>query len=226
MEEVVEMFKKKVSGVTPTWAPEKYLSHYQNITVNLSFADLDQEVRCIGIISAVQNEGKTTTAINLAQAYALNDKKVILLDFDLRAPKISKVFNVVRENGLSDYLKEGKEIEQIIQHGENGVDFITAGSMVPYPNKVFDSTKIDELIISLKEKYDYIIIDTAPVLLFPDILQIARLVDGYLITVAYRKTNRRDLKKLNDIIATHKIRIVGATFVNYKTSKKDYYYKY
>ena len=148
------------------------------------------------ITSAIPEEGKTFTAINLASVYSLLGKKTILVGFDLRKPKIFQDFNLSNEKGISTWLIGKDKIEDIIQETSfDKLSVITAGPVPPNPSELIAMEKTYELLKLLKERYDYIVIDSSPIGIVSDTYHLASLADACLLIV-------RPGKSLRDILGT------------------------
>lgn len=161
---------------------------YKLLRTKLQFSFVD-EVRCpiIGISSAMAGEGKSLSAINLAYSLAQLEKKVLLIDCDMRRPSLFNRLPVQKAPGLSNYLTSQVEREEIIQKckldDEQGFDVIASGNNPPNPIELISSVKMARVLEDLRDYYDYIIVDLPPVGEVSDALVAAKLVDGILLVV-------------------------------------------
>lgn len=157
--------------------------------INFIAKGLDKKVICV--TSTVSGEGKTFCAINLAASLTLLNKKVIIIGSDLRRPKVHLSFtNITNQTGLSTYLIGKSSLDEIIQHSvHQNLDVITSGPTPPNPSELLQMEEMRELINILKEKYDYVVIDSAPVGLVSDSLSIMEIADInlYIIRANYSK---------------------------------------
>src|SRR5690606_25426056 len=137
-----------------------------------------KEGRTIMFTSSVSGEGKTFCSINMATAYALSGKKTILLWLDLRKPKIFNDFNLTNDRGIVNYLIGDHSFEELknVTHIEN-LDVIPSGPIPPNPSELLMSPKIQELMEYLRANYDIIILDTPPLGLVTDALELAKYAD-------------------------------------------------
>ncbi|MEN8126125.1 MAG: polysaccharide biosynthesis tyrosine autokinase, partial [Bacteroidota bacterium] len=141
----------------------------------------DSKTKTIVVTSSVSKEGKTMTAINMATVFALSGKKTILLGFDLRKPKLHEDFEFNNEIGVVNYLIGEKSLDEVIRKSEvENLDVITSGPMPPNPSELILSDSTDELFKKLSEKYDYIVIDTPPVGLVADALELFKFSDAII----------------------------------------------
>jgi capsular exopolysaccharide synthesis family protein len=147
---------------------------------------LIKEAACpvILVTSSLPGEGKTFTAINIASVYSLLGKKTVLIGFDLRKPKIHHDFGLSNDKGVSTWLIGRDRLDDIIQPTSyENLSIISSGPVPPNPSELIAMEKTGELIEMLKAKYDYIIIDTSPIGIVSDTLQLSSLADSFLLVV-------------------------------------------
>ena len=150
----------------------------------MQFLTKEAKSPVILITSSTPGEGKTFTSINLASVYSLLDKKTILVGFDLRKPKIFQDFNLTNEKGVSTWLIGKDRLQDIIQETSiKNLSIISAGPIPPNPSELTALKKTEELFNSLKERYDYIIIDSSPIGVVSDSYHLASLADACLLVV-------------------------------------------
>lgn len=153
-----------------------------------------KENNVIMVTSSTSEEGKTFTSINLAQSFSLLKKRTILIEYDLRKPKLAEVLNLSNDFGISTYLADLNDIKDIIQKTENSyLDIITEGPLPPNPTELISSPKTNTLIQYLKSYYDFIIIDTSPLGIVPDSKLIMKYSDINLLLVRQNKTQKNEL---------------------------------
>lgn len=190
--------------------------------VFLSFAD--QAPRRILLTSSGGGEGKTTTSVNLAMTLAQSDKKVLLVDGDLRKPRVHQVMKVPNSRGLSSYLAGAADANIVQKTGIKNLYIITAGPIPPNPSELLISSRLPTLIDSLSREFDVIICDSPPVLPVSDTRLLCRLFDGVIMVAAGGKTNYeiadRTLKTLRDAGA----RILGLVINALEIEKSSYYH--
>ena len=161
---------------------------YKLLRTKLQFSFVD-EINCpiIGVSSAMAGEGKSLSAINLAYSLAQLDKKVLIIDCDMRRPSIFTKLPVQKSPGLSNYLTSQVHRDEIVQKcnvdGEQSFDVIASGNNPPNPIELISSAKMAKVLNSMRDNYDYIIIDLPPVGEVSDALVAAKLVDGMLLVV-------------------------------------------
>lgn len=161
---------------------------YKMLRTKLQFSFVD-EITCpiVGVSSALAGEGKSLSSVNLAYSLAQLDKRVLLIDCDMRRPSLSTKLPISKVPGLSNYLTGQNDIARIIQHCEidsdNCFDVISSGDNPPNPIELLSSKKMESVLNELREAYDYIIIDLPPVGEVSDAMAAAKLVDGMLLVV-------------------------------------------
>jgi tyrosine-protein kinase Etk/Wzc len=176
---------------------------YRLLRSRMQFFTKEATAPVILITSSMPGEGKTYTAINLASVYSLLGKKTVLIGFDLRKPKIIQDFNLNNEKGVSTWLIGKDKFQDIIQETSfENLSVISAGPIPPNPSELISLEKTNELFKLLKEKYDYIVVDSSPIGLVSDTFHLASLADAFLLVVRPRKTLRDmfeiTLKEINN----------------------------
>lgn len=164
---------------------------YRLLRSRMQFFTKDATSPVILITSSMPGEGKTYTSINLASAYSLLGKKTIIVGFDLRKPKIYQDFNLSNEKGVSTWLIGRDKLEDIIQKTTyENLSVISAGPVPPNPSELISLDRSNELLKLLKERFDYILVDTSPIGLVSDTFHLASLADAILLVVRPGKTLR------------------------------------
>lgn len=223
--------KAREEDYTYLVAKEQPLSYVtenlQKTILNLEFANVDGNYKVIQFTSTVQSEGKTTLVSNLAYLLAERGKKVIVLDLDLRRPKIHRVTGVPNDNGLNDYLLGEKDLNEIIR-GTNGlnIDYIVTGKETTAINNALTSNKLKDLIAKLREDYDYVLLDTPPTHVVSDSYYIAKMVDGIIYVIGQNIAKKQDLKRAFNELKKTNTPIIGAIMSQVKIKKTEKYYYY
>lgn len=184
---------------------------YKTARTNIRFA-LSSEKNCKKIIitSASPHEGKTTTCLNLSIAFAQTDAKVLVIDADLRKPRISRHLSLEKENGLSDVLCGLIDIDTAIKHcPEHNLDCITSGQIPPNPVELLTSGDMERLLEVLSERYDYIFIDTPPVTVVTEAAAMAKLASGVIMIIRQNNTIFESVNRARESIEMAKGKILG-----------------
>ncbi len=183
--------------------PKSALSEsFRAIRSSLQFLYKMQNVdgaKTLMITSSISGEGKTFCSINIATVFALSEKKTVIIGLDLRKPKLAAEFNLTNEVGVVNYLIKQKTIDEIINHTHIPyLDVILSGPVPPNPSEMIISVGMSELIEELKKKYDYIILDTPPVGLVSDALELTHFCDVTLYIVRQNFTKKEMISLLNN----------------------------
>lgn len=199
---------------------------YRKLRTNLSYVNVDSGVARIAISSSVSGEGKTTTAINLAIAMAEDGNRVLLLDGDLRNPSIARILGMSESVGFTDMLRGSAVPADVVQTTNfDRLDFLGVGSIAPNPAELLGSNRASEIAESFLSDYDYVIVDTSPVLPVTDALLVSQWVDGVLLVVRQGVTKRSDLSRSSAELGRVGARILGVV-VNCVGRTESYGYGY
>jgi capsular exopolysaccharide synthesis family protein len=202
---------------------------YRALRTRIKFSKLDKDnIKTILITSPTSAEGKTTTAVNLAGSFAQANFKTILLDADLRKPRIHSVFNQKRFPGFTDFFFGQASYEEIVRRSQvHNLDFITAGTIPPNPSEILSSTQMEAFLEKLKNKYDYIIVDSPPVIAVTDAEIMSSLVDSTILVVSANNTEMELMQKAVELLS-HEHGSFGGVILNNFTYRSGYgsYYKY
>lgn len=157
---------------------------YRTVRTNISFATVDKSIKKILITSAISHEGKTTVSINLAIVLAQAGHRVILVGCDLRNPSIAHHLGVSNQRGLTTLLTTGGNYKDYVKSVEGlPLDCLTSGLVPPNPSELLISQKFANLVRQLEQDYDYVLLDTPPVMPVTDAAAISHLVDGVIFVV-------------------------------------------
>ena len=209
--------------------PKSVISEqYRAIRTNIEYSNVDQNTKTILVTSSDKNEGKTTTVSNLAVSFANLNKKVLLIDCDLRNASIHKMFRLNNIYGLTDILAKDRAVDKCIQKTElENLYVLTAGSTPPNPAEILSSEKMKNLIEDLKNIYDYIFIDTPPIGLVTDAGVLSSFIDGVVLVVKSESVEKKYLEETKKKLDAVDARILCAILNSYKSEQKDYnYYSY
>ncbi len=201
---------------------------YRRLRINVVYANPDKHYKVLMVTSATKGEGKSTVAANLAVTFTGSDKKVLIIDLDLRRPTQHKIFGENREPGLTDILFGTSSKEQVVRSTvAPNVDLITVGRKTPEPASVLDSRRLKQLIDELSGDYDHIILDTAPYGIISDSASLLRLVDGLVVVSRFNVTTKRELSFTLDGLKHLNADVVGVVLNAFNPKKStDYYTNY
>lgn len=207
---------------------------FRRIRTNLSFiAPVDgRNCRLIVITSTGASEGKTTTSVNIATTLAENGAKVLLIDADLRHPSVAKKIDIDGSAGLTHVLSGQASVKDVVQrYWKSNLHIMPAGPKPPNASTLLNSPVMVELLNNAMQQYDYVIIDTAPMVVANDAIIFVRR-GGSLIMVCRRdRTLKHDLREINEELATLDLSVTGVIFNCARDNKKasgygNYYYYY
>lgn len=179
---------------------------FRQLRTNLEFIDVNSPVQILVVTSSVTDEGKTTTATNLASALVAADRKVLIVEADLRRPTLDEYFKVGQAVGLTDVLVGRGDIDAALQPvGFNGLMLLPSGQLPPNPSELVGSPAMVQLLESLRDRFDVVIINTPPLLPVTDAAVLSAHADGVLVVVRAGKTTRHQLS-----LAMRSLQAVGA----------------
>lgn len=176
-----------------------------------------RELKVVAVTSAVAGEGKTATAANLAVVLAQLGRPVLIVDCDLRKPRLHQVFKVSNRIGLVNQLTTNAEPEAVILPTEvPNLWVVPSGPMPPNPSELLSSARLREWLRAMRERFDYIIIDTPPALAVTDATLIGTLADGVVLTLRGHKVTREEARLVRDRLRQADIKILGAVLNRYQ----------
>lgn len=177
---------------------------YRSLRTSLNlYNSTDNKIKTILITSSGPKEGKSTTASNLAITYALTGKKVLIIDTDLRKPVLHKIFNLDKSKGITSYLsEENKDINDFIQSSQiENVGILPCGPIPPNPSEMIGSDQFEALIEKLKKEWDYIILDTPPLIAVTDASILTKFADRVVLVIRAGITQKNALDRVQKTIA-------------------------
>lgn len=200
---------------------------YNRLKDNILYMNADGNTKVIQIESSSAKEGKTTIACNLAVSLGLTDKKVCVIDLDFRRPRVHRVFEVSKDQGLAEYFLGDVSKEEIIKSTNyKNVDVVTRGAEIYNSSLVLVSDKFKDFIAYLRDKYDYVIVDCAPVLHVSDYIHISKVSDGILFVIAYGITTKTQAAEAVKELKKNNAKILGTVLSMYSRKDGEYYYYY
>jgi capsular exopolysaccharide synthesis family protein len=186
---------------------------YRGIRLAIENHRREHGTRVIAVASPARSDGKTTTAINLAGALAQSpDARVVVVEADLRHPSMARVLGLPGSHGLSAYLLDHSiALEQVVERPRGlGFAVVVAGSPSSMPYELLASARLSGLLATLRETFDFVLVDTPPALPFPDVGILRELVDGFLLVVRAKRTPREQVRECLNAIGPE--RVLGMVF--------------
>lgn len=212
------------------------VEQYKLLRTNLSFT-LPQDEKCsiIGVTSAMRGEGKSTTAVNLSYVLAESGKKVLLIDGDMRIPSIAKKMGIENNFGLTDLLRGASSIQMgMFKYPEHPNWYIMpSGTLPPNPSELLGSVRMKNVISTLSENFDCIIIDLPPVNLVSDALAVSKYISGMIVVIREDYTEKKELETCFRQLRLSDVNVLGCVINEDKRGNGSYskyrykrYYKY
>ena len=207
-------------------APKSTASEsYRGIRTSLLFTAAEASPHMIMVTSAAPSEGKTITSANIAVTMAQAGNKVLVIDCDLRRPKMHRIFNVARDRGVSNVLAGNCQLDEVIlKTSIPGIDVIPSGPVPPNPSEMLGSKQMTQLLESVRGLYDRIIIDSPPVTAVTDAVILSRMVDGTILVVRAAETHGEIVKNGLQLLQSAQGRILGAVLNGVNMGRDSYYY--
>lgn len=199
---------------------------YRTLRTNIQYSSFDESLKTIVITSSEPGEGKTTTAGNLALSLAKDEKRVMLIDCDLRKPSIHRRFKISNGGGISEVIIGKNSLESVTREVFKNLDVITSGNIPPNPAEMLGSKPMQIILNNLKEKYDYVILDTPPVLPVTDAQVLSAKVDGVILVVKAEKTKSDSIIKAKKLLDKVHAKFIGSILNDIDIKKNSYYYYY
>lgn len=200
---------------------------YKTIRTNIMFSmPKTEEGKVIVVTSSMPNEGKTTTSINLAITFAQMGARVLLIDCDLRKPRIHRYLNIEKSEGVSNILCGFCEFDKAVKKGiKENMDCLTSGDTPPNPAELLETEEYTKLISDLKSKYDYIFIDTPPTTIVTDALIMFKQSSGVVVVTRQNITSFDLLDITMNNISKAKAKVLGVIMLGINEKSKKYYGK-
>lgn len=203
---------------------------YRKLRTNIELSNFDHEIKVIALTSTMAMEGKTVTSINLATVYAQSGMKTLLIDMDLRKPKIHRGFKVINQIGLSDMITHQLSLNETIHIINDHLHILTSGTKLPYPAEFLMSEPLKALIQDLRNQYDRIIIDTPPMTAVTDASIISSFVDGVILVFASREARTDVAARVIKDLQNNQAKIIGSVMTRVQKREHSYmnyaYYHY
>jgi non-specific protein-tyrosine kinase len=185
---------------------------YRTLRTNLTFAALDKPLETLVVTSASPDEGKSTVLANLGVTMAQGERRVILVDADLRRPSLHEIFGVANDRGLTTMFVDEAALNDppLMDVGVDNLWLVPSGPLPPNPADILGSRKMEEAIAALKARADIILFDAPPVVAVTDAAVLGTKVDGALLAVCAGRTRREHAQRAKELLERVHVRIVGA----------------
>lgn len=217
------------SGLVVFNKPSSVVSEqFRTIRTNIQFSMIDKSMKTIVVTSAGPSSGKSTISANLAATFASEDKKILLVDADLRKPTVHKTFKVRNNDGLTTLLTDRtKKIEDVtVQTQSIGLHILTSGAIPPNPAELLSSKRMIEITEEMSDRYDLIIFDMPPILAVTDAQILSSRSDGVIFVIPKGAVNKDQVIKSKELLDNVKANVLGAILNRVDKSDDNYYYYY
>ena len=200
---------------------------YRVIRTGIQFAQAGKELQTIALTSCTPNEGKSTTIANLAVVLTQAGKSVLLIDCDMRNPTVHKNFNLSNKIGLSSCISMGTPLSEAVQATKiENLYALTGGVVPPNPSELLGSERMKNILQRAKEEYDYVLIDTPPVLPVTDALVLSRLVDGLIMVISSGEVKVEMARDVKNQLVNAGANILGVVLNKVRSEHHGYGYGY
>lgn len=218
-----DSMKAIIDDAAPFVIKETYKTARTNIIFSVS-GTVKSGCKMIAITSANPGEGKTTTSLNLAITFAQTGARVLIVDCDLRKPRLHRYIGIKKNVGISTLLSGQVKIEDVVhKNARPGLDVIASGEIPPNPAELLASEAMKALVDELSDRYDYIFFDTPPVTVVTDASALSTLVDGVIVVVRQNYTDHESLSMALNLLSIASAKILGF-FVNDVVTKRGGYH--
>ena len=220
-----EYLPKKYQELIEYHSQKPYFSEpYRTLRTNLHLLNSHNPLKTLLVTSSEPAEGKTTILVNLAISFSEEGKSVLIIDSDLRKPKIHKFFEIESYPGLTEILLGSKKLEAVIKNINTHFNVIASGSLPKDPLKLFGTPMMKDLVNSLKPKFDVILFDSPPVLSADDAVLISKFVDGVIFVLNSGFVKEAIVKKAKARIEKFKANVLGIVMNRFDAKRHGYSY--
>jgi len=218
---------KSIDLIAQISPKSSFSESYRTIRTALLLSTATPGGKTFVLTSPLPAEGKSSTIANLAVTLAQTNRKVLILDADLRKPRQHKIFKIKNLNGMTNYLTSGLEMKELIKPTNiPNLFLINAGPVPPNPAELLGSDKMGHILSTFKGAFDFILIDTPPVLAVTDAMVLGPIIDGIILLVWGGKTAREALKRAKERLDLMNVKTIGVVINRLNIKEHSYYYKH
>lgn len=220
--------EEQLNMITHIDPKSPFVEAYRMLRTNLQFSQVDKKLQTIAITSATPNEGKSAVITNLGMVLAQAGNKVLIIDCDFRNPTQHKNFKCSNRSGFSSCIATHGCLHEFIQKTKlENVDIVTAGPIPPNPSELLGSTQVQVLLDAVKADYDYVLIDTPPIMPVTDAAIIGAKADGLILVVEYGAIPPQLLREAKERLTNTNMNLLGAVLNKVEVaSNRGYGYGY
>lgn len=219
---------KELFSVMDENAPQEYVGAYKMLCTNIEFIAAAQKCKNIMITSTMANEGKTNCSVNLALSMATQGKKVCLVECDLRRPSVHRFIESKRNTvGLTHVLKGEVELSSALRKvSSTSMSILLAGMSPPNSTELLASERMQQVINTLEEEFDYVIYDTPPAYIISDAAVLGRKMDATFLVIRHNSTEKKTALRVKRNLENAGVKIFGVVLSAYKNKSKSSYSDY
>lgn len=220
---------KERPGLVVSSKPTSIVSEqFRTIRTNIQFSMVDKNLKSLVVTSAGPGSGKSIISANLAATFASEEKKVLLVDADLRKPTVHKTFRVRNNDGLTTLLTDRNvKVEEMVYRTHiPGLYVLTSGAIPPNPAELLASNSMNDLMKDLEEEFDFVLYDMPPVIAVTDAQIMASKTDGTIFVLPKGQATKEEVLKSKELLEMVNANILGAIFNRVDKMDDNYYYYY
>lgn len=221
---------KIVARMITHFAPKSPIAEaYRTLRTNIQYSKSDQPIKTLLVTSPGPRDGKSTTAVNLAITIAQTGVKTLIIDADLRRPVLHSIFGLRKSIGLSNCIIGKSDVKDATFATEiDNLQIMPCGTLPPNPSELLGSNSMKKLLTELKQAYDFIILDTPPVIAVTDAAVLSSLIDGVLLVLKSRQTNQEAAQRAHELLKNVEAAVLGAVLngIQIESMYGSYYYYY
>ena len=195
---------------------------YRILRTNITLRDLDQNLKVINVISTATRESKSTTVLNLACVYSQLNKKVLVIDLDLRAPSLHRKLKLKNKYGITDVVSRSVSFADAVIHYVPNMDILLSGTKNPFASEFIQSKVFQSFLNAVKNAYDLVLIDCPPIGLVADGMIASTLCDGTILCVASGANDRKELERIKDLLQQFNVNVLGIVMTRMPSGRKHY----
>jgi polysaccharide biosynthesis transport protein len=201
---------------------------YRHLRTSVLLSTAGRAPRSLLVTSSLPGEGKTTTAVNTAISLAQTGVSVVIIDADMRRPRLRSIFDLQDRGGLSSILSsdfsEAEMLQMITKDESTGLHLLASGPIPPNPAELLGSEQMRRLLTTLQSNFTHVVVDSPPVSSFTDGVLISSMVDGVLLVVHGGKSSRHVVRRSRQLLQDVGAKIFGVVLNNVNLQSHDYYY--
>ena len=199
---------------------------YRSLRTNIQYSSIDKQVKTLVVTSSNAGEGKSTVAGNLAYTFFQNGKRVLIIDCDLRKPSLHRKFNVSNEEGLTDVLVGTSKLNNVMKKIDDNLYLLTTGTLPPNPAEIIGSNTMENFLEQCKINFDYIILDTPPILPVTDSKLLAIKADATVVVVRSEVSKSKHVSQAFKELEKVNANIIGTILNDVEMHSEKLYYDY